>query len=204
MAAALLAYDAKIATDQRRALEHRALARRRLGGAADNALEPGEIIEASGSPPPLAGERAALQARDRPRHAEWPLVEVAARACRAAARFSFVRLSAGGVAPVPLRLSAAEAAGRARPSRIDHRACGPAHDRRRLAPADDRLQARADSGPDPRLSGAVFELAASGWNRHREERSDAAIQEPSLRPSSPGLLRFRFAMTRGSPNCIML
>jgi hypothetical protein len=31
---------------------------------------------------------------------------------------------------------------------------------------------------------------AFGWNRHREERSDAAIQESSGALRSPGLLRF--------------
>jgi xanthine dehydrogenase YagS FAD-binding subunit len=38
------------------------------------------------------------------------LVEVCARAAIADGKFQFVRLSAGGIAPVPLRLTACEAA----------------------------------------------------------------------------------------------
>jgi hypothetical protein len=42
--------------------------------------------------------------------AEWPLVELCARAVVADGVFKFVRLGAGGIAPVPLRLKASEAA----------------------------------------------------------------------------------------------
>jgi hypothetical protein len=35
-----------------------------------------------------------------------------------------------------------------------------------------------------------LERAAFEWNRHREERSDAAIQGKVGRPTFPGLLRF--------------
>ncbi len=43
-------------------------------------------------------------------YTEWPLVELCARAVVADRVFKFVRLGAGGVAPVPLRLKASEAA----------------------------------------------------------------------------------------------
>ena len=42
--------------------------------------------------------------------AEWPLAEVVARVVVGHGAFEFVRLTAGGVAPVPIRLTAAEAA----------------------------------------------------------------------------------------------
>ena len=48
--------------------------------------------------------------------AEWPLVEVWARAVETAGAFQFIRLTAGGIAPVPLRLQAAEAALQGKPA----------------------------------------------------------------------------------------
>ncbi|MGH6778565.1 MAG: FAD binding domain-containing protein, partial [Bradyrhizobium sp.] len=45
-------------------------------------------------------------------HAEWPLVELVVRAIVSDGSFRLVRIAAGGVAPVPLRLFAAEAAAR--------------------------------------------------------------------------------------------
>ena len=61
-------------------------------------------------PAPLAGERALYKRAISRTHAEWPLVEVCARAVVADGAFQFVRIAAGGIAPVPLRLEAAEAA----------------------------------------------------------------------------------------------
>ncbi|MGH6715278.1 MAG: FAD binding domain-containing protein, partial [Bradyrhizobium sp.] len=43
-------------------------------------------------------------------HAEWPLVELVVRAIVSDGSFRLVRIAAGGVAPVPLRLFTAEAA----------------------------------------------------------------------------------------------
>ena len=48
-------------------------------GAADHALNAGEMIEAIELPPPLAGERAAYKRAIGRAYAEWPLVEVVAR-----------------------------------------------------------------------------------------------------------------------------
>ena len=55
-------------------------------------------------------------ARSAARYAEWPLVEICARAVIKDGTFQFVRLAAGGIAPVPLRLAAAEAALQGKPA----------------------------------------------------------------------------------------
>ncbi|NOJ47423.1 FAD binding domain-containing protein [Bradyrhizobium archetypum] len=110
MAAALLAYDGTIATDRRSALTVGDLLGDGSNGAADNALQPGEMIKSVELPPPLQGERALYRRAISRTHAEWPLVEVCARAVVKDGTFQFVRLAAGGIAPVPLRLAAVEAA----------------------------------------------------------------------------------------------
>jgi xanthine dehydrogenase YagS FAD-binding subunit len=109
MAAALLAYDAGIVTNQRKQLTIGELLGDGSNGAADNALAPGEMIEAVALPPPLAGERAFYKRAISRSHAEWPLVEVCARAVVSGGSFQFIRITAGGIAPVPLRLAASEA-----------------------------------------------------------------------------------------------
>ncbi|NOJ42042.1 FAD binding domain-containing protein [Bradyrhizobium australiense] len=110
MAAALLAYEAKVITDQRSSLTISDLLGDGRNGAADNALQPGEMIKSVELPSPLQGERAHYKRAISRTHAEWPLVEVCARAVVKDGTFQFVRLAAGGIAPVPLRLAAAEAA----------------------------------------------------------------------------------------------
>jgi xanthine dehydrogenase YagS FAD-binding subunit len=79
-------------------------------GAADHALASGEMIRNILLPPPVSGERAFYKRAISRSHAEWPLVEVCARAIVSGGVFEFIRISAGGIAPVPLRLAAAEAA----------------------------------------------------------------------------------------------
>jgi xanthine dehydrogenase YagS FAD-binding subunit len=79
-------------------------------GRTDHALAPGEMITKIALPVPLAGERAAYKRAISRTYAEWPLVELCARAVVADGIFKTVRLSAGGIAPVPLRLAASEAA----------------------------------------------------------------------------------------------
>jgi xanthine dehydrogenase YagS FAD-binding subunit len=49
-------------------------------------------------------------------HAEWPLAEVCARAVISGGVFQLIRITAGGIAPVPLRLSASEAALQGKPA----------------------------------------------------------------------------------------
>ena len=109
MAAALLTYDAKISSDQRSGLTMSDLLGDGSNGAADNALAPGEMIRSIELPPPLPGERALYKRAISRSHAEWPLVEVCARAVIANGSFQFIRIAAGGIAPVPLRLAASEA-----------------------------------------------------------------------------------------------
>ena len=110
MAAALLAYDAKIVTARRADLTIAQLLGDGSNAATDNALEPGETIKAVELPLPMAGERAVYKRAISRAYAEWPLVELVARAVIHNGAFQFLRLSAGGVAPVPVRLAGAEAA----------------------------------------------------------------------------------------------
>jgi xanthine dehydrogenase YagS FAD-binding subunit len=116
MAAALLAYDAGIITDRRDRLTIGELFGDGSNGAADNALLPGEIIRGVELPAPLEGERALYKRAISRSHAEWPLVELCARAVVKDGAFQFIRIAAGGVAPVPLRLSASEAALEGKPA----------------------------------------------------------------------------------------
>ena len=67
-------------------------------------------------PAPLPGERALYKRAISRSHAEWPLAEVCARAVVSGGVFQFIRLTAGGIAPVPLRLAAAEAALQGKPA----------------------------------------------------------------------------------------
>jgi xanthine dehydrogenase YagS FAD-binding subunit len=115
MAAALLAYEAKIDTHKRRGISVGEL----LGdgsSAADHALAPGEMIASVELPAAVAGERGLYKRAISRTHAEWPLVEVCLRAVVTNGAFQFIRIAAGGIAPVPLRLSAAEAALQDRPA----------------------------------------------------------------------------------------
>jgi xanthine dehydrogenase YagS FAD-binding subunit len=115
MAAALLAYDAKIVTDQRSGLSIGDVLGDGSNGAADHALAHGEMIKAVELPSPVKDERAFYRRAISRTHAEWPLVEVCVRAVVAGGSFQFIRITAGGVAPVPLRLSASEAALQGKP-----------------------------------------------------------------------------------------
>jgi xanthine dehydrogenase YagS FAD-binding subunit len=116
MAAALLAYDATINTDRRSGLSIADLLGDGSNGRADHALASGEMITTITLPVPLTAERAAYRRAISRTYAEWPLVEVCARAVVADGVFKFVRLAAGGIAPVPLRLTASEAALQGKPA----------------------------------------------------------------------------------------
>jgi xanthine dehydrogenase YagS FAD-binding subunit len=109
MAAALLAYEASVSTDRRSGLTIGELLGNGSNGAADHALQPGEMIRSVEFPPPVPGERAFYKRAISRSHAEWPLVEVCVRAVVSGSAFQFIRIAAGGIAPVPLRLSASEA-----------------------------------------------------------------------------------------------
>ena len=109
MAAALLAYEARVVTDRRGGLSIADVTGDGSSGA-DNALLPGEMIQRIELPVPAEGERAFYKRAISRSHAEWPLAEVCARAVIADGAFQLIRIAAGGVAPVPLRLTAVEAA----------------------------------------------------------------------------------------------
>jgi xanthine dehydrogenase YagS FAD-binding subunit len=118
MAAALLAYEAKVTTDRRGSLSIGDLLGDGSNGNADNALQPGEMIRSIELGIPLQSERALYKRAISRTHAEWPLVEICARAVIKDGAFQFIRLAAGGIAPVPLRLTAVEAALQGKPANI--------------------------------------------------------------------------------------
>jgi len=107
LAAALLSYEAKIVTDRRAGLTIEQFLGDGADGARDNGLEDGELIKGVALPPPLSGERALYKRAIARAYAEWPLVELVVRAVIVDRVFQFVRLTVGGVAPVPIQLTAA-------------------------------------------------------------------------------------------------
>ncbi len=119
MAAALLAYDARITTDRRDGLTIAELLGDGSNGRVDHALAPGEMITKIVLPAPLVDERAAYKRAISRTYAEWPLVEVCARARIADGKFQLVRLAAGGIAPVPLRLTACESMLQGKPANAE-------------------------------------------------------------------------------------
>ena len=116
MAAALLAYEATVITYQRNRLSIREVLGDGSDGSADNALLPGEMIRGVELAAPVPGEHGVYKRAISRSHAEWPLAEVCARAVVKDGVFHFVRLAAGGIAPVPLRLPAVEAALQGKPA----------------------------------------------------------------------------------------
>lgn len=110
LAAALLAYDATVTTNQRPALGISALLGDGSNGRADHLLQPGEVIESIDLPSPLPDERAVYKRAISRSYAEWPLVEIVARAVIADGAFKLARIAIGGIAPVPLRLTSVETA----------------------------------------------------------------------------------------------
>jgi xanthine dehydrogenase YagS FAD-binding subunit len=116
MAAALSAYDATIVTDRRSALSIADLLGDGSNGHVDHLLQTGEMIKSIALKSPLGGERAAYKRAISRSYAEWPLVEICARVVISDGMFQFVRIAAGGIAPVPLRLSASEAALQGKPA----------------------------------------------------------------------------------------
>lgn len=110
LAAALLAYDATVTTNLRTYLKISQLLGDGSNGSTDHTLEPGEIIESIELGTPVANERALYRRAISRSHAEWPLVELVVRAEIADGTFRLVRIVAGAIAAVPLRLAAAESA----------------------------------------------------------------------------------------------
>jgi len=116
MAAALMAYEATLTTDGRKGLTMHDALGDGSDGLCDHALLSGEIITSIQLPPAVPGERAVYKRAISRTHAEWPLVEVVARAVVSDNSFQFVRLAAGGVAPVPRELTAAWQAAQGAPA----------------------------------------------------------------------------------------
>jgi xanthine dehydrogenase YagS FAD-binding subunit len=110
LATALMAYDATVTTNLRPRLTIGQLLGDGFNGGVDHALEPGEIIESIELGIPVANERALYRRAISRSYAEWPLVEVVVRAVIADGAFKLVRIVSGAIAPVPLRLLAAESA----------------------------------------------------------------------------------------------
>jgi len=110
LAAALMAYEATVTTNLRPRLAINQLLGDGSNGSADHALQPGEIVESIELGAPVANERALYRRAISRSHAEWPLAEIVLRAVITDRTFKLVRIVAGGVAPVPLRLADAESA----------------------------------------------------------------------------------------------
>ena len=108
LGAALLAYEATVATSLRPDMTIASLFGDGSDGARDHTLRAGEAIFSISLPPPLAGERAGYRRAISRTHAEWPLVEAVIRLVRDGDKVAFARIAVGGVAPVPLRLPGAE------------------------------------------------------------------------------------------------
>jgi xanthine dehydrogenase YagS FAD-binding subunit len=115
LATALLAYEATINTNHRLGIGVETLLGDGADGTADHALGEGEIITSVELSPPLQGERALYKRATGRAQAEWPLVEVVARVVITAGSIAHLRLAAGAVAPVPIRLRHAEAAAQGAP-----------------------------------------------------------------------------------------
>jgi xanthine dehydrogenase YagS FAD-binding subunit len=110
LAAALLAYEATVTTNERSGLTISALLGDGSEGSVDNKLMPGEYIIYIDIRPPLEGEHAGYHRVISRTYAEWPLVEAVVRVVLVGKRFEFVRVTAGGIAPVPLRFTDVEEA----------------------------------------------------------------------------------------------
>jgi xanthine dehydrogenase YagS FAD-binding subunit len=115
LAAALMAYDATVTTNLRQRLTMDEVLGDGSNGSVDHALASGEIIESIELGIPVANERALYRRAISRSHAEWPLVEVVVRAVIAEGAFKLIRIVSGGIAPVPLRLRAAESAAQGAP-----------------------------------------------------------------------------------------
>jgi CO/xanthine dehydrogenase FAD-binding subunit len=68
--------------------------------------------------PPLEGEHAGYHRVISRTYAEWPLVEAVVRVVLVSKRFEFVRVTTGGIAPVPLRFIDVEEALRSSASEV--------------------------------------------------------------------------------------
>lgn len=107
---AMLAYDGLVEVAPGGLRSVAALLGDGSNASADNTLQPGELVIALVLPAPQAGEHSAYFRAITRARAEWPLVEVLARLVVANGVVTEAAIALGGVAPVPLRAAAAEAA----------------------------------------------------------------------------------------------
>jgi xanthine dehydrogenase YagS FAD-binding subunit len=105
---ALLAYDGVVQTDRRSDLSMADLFGNGSNGTADNTLGDSERIVSITLRAPLPRERAIYRRATTRAGAEWPLVEVVVRVVIDNGQLVFVRVTAGGIAPVPLRFERVE------------------------------------------------------------------------------------------------
>jgi xanthine dehydrogenase YagS FAD-binding subunit len=110
LAAALLAYDAQIEVEGQPARPVAALYGDGSDGRHDHQLAAGQVLTAVVLGVPLPDERAVYFRAISRALAEWPLAEVVVRLAFESGSVSFARVAVGGVAPIPLRLPAVEAA----------------------------------------------------------------------------------------------
>jgi xanthine dehydrogenase YagS FAD-binding subunit len=108
LGAALMAYEATVITSLRPRLAIADLFGDGSDGTRDNMLEQAEQILAVVLPPPVQGERARYRRAISRAYAEWPLVEAVVRIVADGDRVKLARVAAGGIAPVPVRLTAVE------------------------------------------------------------------------------------------------
>jgi xanthine dehydrogenase YagS FAD-binding subunit len=108
LALALLAYEAEVEVERADAAEPVRLAIADV--VAHGGLGPHDLITAILLGPALAGEQTAYVRASSREHAEWALAEVSVRLVLADdGSLGFVRVTAGAVAPTPLRLATVEA-----------------------------------------------------------------------------------------------
>jgi xanthine dehydrogenase YagS FAD-binding subunit len=116
LGAALLAYDATVATDRRTDLSVAEVFGDGSDGTHDHQLQADELLTRVALPPPVRGESAAYFRATSRAYAEWPLVEAVVRlridkgGVDASGTVAWAGIAVGAVAPVPLRLPKVEAA----------------------------------------------------------------------------------------------
>ncbi len=110
LAAALFAYDARVTTTARSKASMTDILGTGSNGAHDHQLAPDEAIIEIMLPAPLAGERGHYKRAIGRAQSEWPLVELVTCLWIEGGVLRQARFAAGGIAPVPMRLPAVEAA----------------------------------------------------------------------------------------------
>ncbi|MCH9681709.1 MAG: FAD binding domain-containing protein [Deltaproteobacteria bacterium] len=107
---ALLAYEAQVAVHEQPERSIEALYGDGSDPSRDHQLPDGALLTHVVMPAPVPLERAAYFRTISRARAEWPLVEALVRLGLRGSTIEFARVAVGGVAPVPLRLPAVEAA----------------------------------------------------------------------------------------------